>query len=41
MALAMTVFVGGCEMINSSEQLLIKELAERHVNDHAADPRKG
>ena len=38
MALAMTVFVGGCEMINSSEQLLIKELAERHVNDHAADP---
>ena len=38
MALAMTVFVGGCEMINSSEQLLIKELAERHVNNHAADP---
>ena len=35
-----TLFVvSGCQLIKSSEQLLIQELAELHLNDHKADPR--
>jgi len=31
--------ISGCQLIKSSEQLLIKELAALHLDDHMSDPR--